>query len=130
MFFLLHKFKMITFPDAFFIFLKIKGVGGGGVKGKKMAQNDKKLCLIMYHRNCTFVVVTVNDCGFSYMCVKYFYHFSKFWFSSFFFQSSLINAKRNSEEFFTCVRFFVKDHLRIVIKICETISNLMFCFHK
>ena len=37
---------MVTSPDVFFIFFKflfsgLLGEGGGGVKGQKMAQNDK-----------------------------------------------------------------------------------------
>ena len=58
--FLLHKFKMMISPDAFYISSKfwfsgslgrvvcvcVSGGGGaGGQKEQKMAQNDKKFCL-------------------------------------------------------------------------------------
>ena len=43
--FLLHKFKMMSYPVAFFIFSKFWFSGllwGAGGKGQKMVQNDKK----------------------------------------------------------------------------------------
>ena len=43
--FLLHKFKMMSYPVAFFIFSKFWFSGllwGAGGKEQKMAQNDKK----------------------------------------------------------------------------------------
>ena len=42
--------------------------GGGGLKGKKMAQNDKKSCLTLYLTD-----HTSYDCGFWYTCVKWWY---------------------------------------------------------
>ena len=39
--FLVQTFKMMASPDAFFIFSKV----WGGLKGKKMAQKNKKFCL-------------------------------------------------------------------------------------
>ena len=70
----------------FFVFsiLCFSGLLEGGVTGQKMAQNDKKFCLTLYFRNCTWY-----DCVFSYTCVKWWYlkQFFKFFqksdFSSF-----------------------------------------------
>ena len=72
--FLLHKFKMMTSPDAFFIFskfsfsglLEMGGEGGGGLKGKKWPKMTKIICFTPYLRKCTSY-----DCGFWYTCVKY-----------------------------------------------------------
>ena len=69
--FLLHKFKMMTSPDAFFIFSKFwfSGLlGRGENKGKKWPKMTKKNCLTPYLRNCTSY-----DCGFWYTCVKWWY---------------------------------------------------------
>ena len=66
--FLLHKFKMMTSPNAFFISSKFCFSGLLGwreLKREKMAQNDKKLCLTSYLRNCT-----TCDYGFWYTFVK------------------------------------------------------------
>ena len=44
--FLLQKFKMMTSPDAFFIFSKFRLLGeGGGVKGKKSPKITVLLCI-------------------------------------------------------------------------------------
>ena len=54
--FLFHTFKMMTSPNGFFISSKFwfSGLlGGRGLKGQKMGENDKKICLILYLRNCT-----------------------------------------------------------------------------
>ena len=91
------KFKMMTSPNAFFISSKFWFSGLLGwkeLKRQKMAQNDRKLCLTLYLRNCT-----TYDCGFWYTCVKWWYLQQMF---SFFlkpdfsgFQNSSINTKRN-----------------------------------
>ena len=63
--FLLHKFK-----NFFFIFFKFWFCGllrGRGLKRQKTAQNDKKLCLTSYLRNCTSY-----DCHFWYTWVKWY----------------------------------------------------------
>ena len=67
--FLLHKFKMITSPDVFFIFSKfwfsgLLGDGGEGVEGQKMTKNDKKIFSLC-------ISGTVCDCGVWYTCVKW-----------------------------------------------------------
>ena len=47
--FLVHMCKMMTSPDAFFIFSKVWFSGlFGGVKGQNMTQNDKKNCPSLY----------------------------------------------------------------------------------
>ena len=54
--FLVDKWKMMT--DTFFRFFKILIVQVvRGVKVQKMAQNDKKLCLTLNVRNCTYMIV-------------------------------------------------------------------------
>ena len=94
--FLLHKFKMMTSPNAFFISSKFCFSGLLGwreLKREKMAQNDKKLCLTSYLRNCT-----TCDYGFWYAFVKWWYlqQIFSYFFSLIFpvFQNSSINTKR------------------------------------
>ena len=60
----------MTSPNVFFISSKLwfsKLLGGRGLKGQKMAQNNKKFCLTLDLRNCTSY-----DCGFWYTCVKWY----------------------------------------------------------
>ena len=64
--FLLHKFKMITSPDAFFFFSKFFWVGAEG--GQKLALNDKEI--VSLH-----ISGTVPDCGFWYTSVKWYLQF-------------------------------------------------------
>ena len=115
----------MTSPDAFFIFSKFwfsELLGGRGLKGQKMAQNDKKI-LTPYLRNCTS-----HDCGFWYTCVKwwylqqfffFFFHFLKiliFWV----FQSSSINVKRKLlgvPIFFKCKWLFFR-YYKMVWRFC------------
>ena len=94
--FLLHKFKMMTSPNAFFISSKFCFSGLLGwreLKREKMAQNDKKLCLTSYLRNCT-----TCDYGFWYTFVKWWYlqQIFSYFFCLIFpvFQNSSINTKR------------------------------------
>ena len=79
--FSLHKFKMMTSENAFFIskFWFSGLLGWRGLKRKKMAQNDKKCSLTLYLRNCTS-----DDCGFWNTCVKWWYLQQRF---SFFLKS-------------------------------------------
>ena len=92
--FLLHKFKIMTSPDAFFHFLKIlvfSVVSKWGVRREEWGW--WKFFLALHLRNCISY-----DCDFWYTCVKWwylllFFHFFKsltFWA----FQSSSINTKR------------------------------------
>ena len=121
--FLLHKFKMMTSPDVFFIFSKFwfSGLlGERGVTGQKMAQNDKKFCLTPYLRNCTSY-----ECFLLHMCKMVspaiFFIFSKVWFFRFFRVHQWI-TKGNSEvcpTFFTCVWFyFVTSCLVMTVQSC------------
>ena len=82
-------------------------VRGRGLKGQKMAQNNKKICLTSYLRNCTSYY-----CGFWYTYVKWyvnFFTFSKVWFFGFF-KIHQQMPKENSEvcpTFLTYVWFFL-----------------------
>ena len=75
---------IVLSPRGFFIFSKSWASGLLGVKGQRMAQNDKKLSPTSYIRNCTSY-----DCRFWYICVKwcylqqFFFVFSKFRFLGF-----------------------------------------------
>ena len=80
--FLLHKFKIMTHPDAFFIFSKLwfSGLlGWWGWKGNKWIKMVKKLCLTPYLMNCTSY-----DYGCWYTCVKWWYVQDFFFFFFFF----------------------------------------------
>ena len=126
--FLLHKFKMMTSPDTFFIFSKFcfSGLlGGRGLKGQKMAQNDKKLCFTPYLRNCTSY-----DCGFWYRYVKWWYlqqFFSFFQKSDFSGFSKFINKGQKEilevcPTFFKCVWFFLLRMTFISLKFSKQFS--------
>ena len=86
-----HFFKILVF----WIVRGGKGGGRWGVKRQKMAQNDKKNSVWLF---------TSYDCGFWYICVKWWYLqqfsfvFSKFWFFWFF---KVINECQ--EEILKCV---------------------------
>ena len=118
-FFVAHV-KMMTSPDALFICSKFwfSGFLGEGGKEQKMAQNDKKICLTPYLRNCT-----LYDWFFVHMCKMMiypaiFFHFLKvviFWV----FQSSSIIPKINSEVYIPhllhmCVIFYASFMLGIL----------------
>ena len=76
--FLVHLCKMMTLPDANFVFSKflfsglLEG-GSGEVKGQKMSQNDNKFCLS--HMSVVFGTHVSN-----YNLYSSFFHFFKFWF--------------------------------------------------
>ena len=76
--FLVHFCKMMISSGVFifFFFFNFDFLGCCGVKGQKMAQNDKKLCQTSYLRN-----HTSYDCHLWYTYVKWFFIFSKFLFS-------------------------------------------------
>ena len=86
-------------------------LGERGLKRQKMAQNDKKLCLASYLRNCTSY-----DCGFCThvengdISNKFFQFFKSLIFLVF--QNSLVNAKRKFRGVLhlphLCVILFVK----------------------
>ena len=98
--FLLHKFKMMTSPDAFFIFSKfwLSGLlGGEGVKRAKkwpkVTKNSVSLCILgtAHHMIAVFGTHVSND-----DISRNFFFFFHFFKSLIFlvFQSSSINAKR------------------------------------
>ena len=98
--FLLHKFKMMTSPDAFFIFSKfwLSGLlGGEGVKRAKkwpkVTKNSVSLCILgtAHHMIAVFGTHMSND-----VISRNFFFFFHFFKSLIFlvFQSSSINAKR------------------------------------
>ena len=100
----MQKFKMMASPDAFFIFSKFWFSELLGQKGQNMAQNDKKVCLPLYFRNCT-----TYDCRFWYTCAKWWYlqHF----FIIFSPNDSLLKTIKN-------VFYFIKKSL-FVLKILK-----------
>ena len=65
--FLVHMCTIMASLDASFIFSKFDFAVVRGVKGQKMAQNDKKFHLTLYLRN-----RTSYDCGFWYTFVKWY----------------------------------------------------------
>ena len=87
--FMVHLCKMMISPGVFFHFFKIfilwvVRVGEGvDVKGQKMVQNDKKLCLLCSISQESYII------WFSFMALMFkmiippgvFFIFSKFWFS-------------------------------------------------
>ena len=87
-------------PKWFFHFFKIYWLlGGRGLKGQKMVQNDEKFCLTSYLRNCTSY-----DCDFWYTFVKWWYlqqSFSFFQKSDFSAFSKFIN--KCQKEILRCV---------------------------
>ena len=96
--FLMHKFKMMTSPDVFFIFSKFwfSGLlGERGVTGQKMAQNNKKFCLTPYLRNCTSYECFLLHIS-KMVSPAIFFIFSKVWFFRFFRVHQWI-TKGNSE---------------------------------
>ena len=75
--------KMIIFPGVFFIFSKFWFSGFlGGVKGQKIAQNDKKFCLlhsVSQEPYITWSSFVVRKCKMIISSVDFF-SFSKLWF--------------------------------------------------
>ena len=86
--FLVHMCKMMSSPDAFFIFSKFwfSGLLWGGVKGQKMALNYKKVCLaysLSQEPHLIWLSFLVHMCKMM-IFPGIFFIFSKFWFSGFF----------------------------------------------
>ena len=112
--FLLHKFKMMTSPDAFhffkiLFFWIVRGVEG---KGQKMAQNEKKVLSNSVSQELYFIWLwlLVHMCKMMISpAIVLFSFFSKFWFFKFFKVHQWM-PKGNSElcpAFFTFVWFLV-----------------------
>ena len=118
--FFVAQVKMMTSPDALFICSKFwfSGFLGEGGKGQKMAQNDKKICLTPYLRNCT-----LYDWFFVHMCKMMISPAIFFSFSQncdfLVFQSSSIMPKGDSEVYIPhllhmCVIFYASFMLGIL----------------
>ena len=136
--FLVHKFKMMTSPNAFFISSKFcfsALLGWRQLKRQTMAQNAKNFRLTSYHRNCTSY-----DFGFWYTCVKWWYlqqFFSFFLKSDFSTFSKFINKRQ--KEILRCAPpslhvcdFFVKLWLilsQLKLSIKDRITKIYPKYH-
>ena len=81
--FLVHKCKMMKSSDAFFIFSKLwfSGLlGGEGVKGHKMDQNDKKFSHSVSQEPYLIWVCFLVDMCKMVVSPALFFIFSKYWF--------------------------------------------------
>ena len=131
MWFLVHKWKMMT--DTFFRFFKILIVQVvRGVKVQKMAQNDKKLCLTLNVRNCTYMIVVFGTmCKMMRSLAIFFFFFSKFWFLFLWERVEVKGQKMTHNYQFQSVKLYISRTVDYNIKIFSTwVKNnvISWCF--
>ena len=131
MWFLVHKWKMMT--DTFFRFFKILIVQVvRGVKVQKMAQNDKKLCLTLNVRNCTYMIVVFGTmCKMMISLAIFFFFFSKFWFLFLWERVEVKGQKMTHNYQFQSVKLYISRTVDYNIKIFSTcVKNnvISWCF--